>query len=538
MGKFNGAGTIVDNRKFARGPVEIDRTAAPARTALGGPAFTRTTKSELFMLGVSNLVGEETFHESAAVRDARYAALVRTVAVEDVAWLTGFVRWLRRDVGLRSAPMVAAAEAIHARRQVGLDGDNRGLIAAALKRGDEPGEAIAYWRSHFGRSLPAPFKNGVADALLEAYTEYAALKYDTPTSSYRFGDVIEAVHPAPRDAEQAALFEHLLARRRGRAELFRGGELPMMRARRELYAVPAGERRRVLRDAWHMFKAAGMTWEAVPAWLDGPMDAEAWEAIIPRMPLFALVRNLRNFEQAGISDRVAEYVANRLSDIDLVARSGIFPYQWYAAYENAPGVRYTLALDRALTASTAGIPEVQGDSLVLVDTSGSMTNTGYSAKSKMKPITTAAIFGVALALRNVGRVDLIGFASGTFEHKVHKGDALVKTVEAFSRRVGEVDHGTMIAQSIRARIRPNHRRVFVISDMQTMDGTYGHGVGQVVPADVALYGVNLGGYRSTPVPAGDTLRFEFPAISDKTFKLVPLLEAGRSATFPWETQGG
>lgn len=537
MSKFNKGTAVVDNRRFARGPVEVDREAPRTRTHEGAPAFTRTTKSDLFMLGVSNLVGEDTFYESAADRDRRFAELVRTVAVADVAWLIGFVRWLRREVGLRSAPLVAAAEGVHARRLAGLEGDNRALVAAAIKRADEPGEMLGYWRSHFGRALPKPVKFGVADALVQVYNEWSALKYDTPTSGYRFGDVIEAVHPTPRDAEQAALFEHLIARRRNRAELFRGGELPMMRARRELYAMPAGDRRRALADSFHLFKQAGLTWEAVPAWLNGPMDAPAWEAIIPHMPLFALVRNLRNFEEAGISDRWAQYVAERLSDADQVRHSGILPFQWWAAVEHAPGVRYTLALDRALTASTANIPEVQGDSLVLVDTSASMTNRAYSAKSKMKPITTAAIFGAALAMRNMGRVDLVGFASGTFEQKVRKGDALVKTIEALHQRVGEVGHGTEIAGSIRERLRPNHRRVFVISDMQTMDGTYGHGVGHVVPAGVALYGVNLGGYRPTPIRSGDELRIEFPAITDATFKLIPLIEAGRSATWPWEAQG-
>lgn len=537
MGKFNSAGTIVDNRKFARGPVAIDWDAAPTRTHMGGPAFTRTTKSDLFMLGVSNLVGEETFHESAAERDARFAGLVRAVAVEDVAWVREFILWLRRTVGLRSAPMVAACHAVHARRQASIQGDNRALISAALNRGDEPGEAVAYWRSQFGRALPQPFKFGVADAVVDLYTEYSALKYDTPTSAYRFADVIEAVHPTPASAEQAALFEHLLARRHDRPELFRGGQLPMMRARAALYAMPQGERRQVLDNSWHLFREAGLTWEAVPAWLGGAMDRQAWEAIIPRMPLFALVRNLRNFEQAGIGDKMAQYVADRLSAADQVASSGIFPYQWYAAYQHTPGVRYTWALERALTASTRNMPALDGDSLVLVDTSASMTNKSYASRSKMAPITTAAIFGAALALRNPGRTDLVGFADDTFVHQVAPGDALVRTVEAFSARVGEVGHGTQIARSIQARLRSNHRRVIVISDMQTMDGTYGHGVGHVVPANVALYGVNLGGYRPTPVPAGASMRFEFPALSDATFKMMPLLEAGARCSWPWENAG-
>ena len=71
----------------------------------------------------------------------------------------------------------------------------------------------------------------------------------------------------------------------------------------------------------------------------------------------------------------------------------------------------------------------------------------------------------------------------------------------------------------------------MISDMQTMDGTYGRGVADLLPADVALYGVNRGGYRATPIPACDKLRVELPALSDKVFSMIPMLEAGVRAVF-------
>jgi hypothetical protein len=48
--------------------------------------------------------------------------------------------------------------------------------------------------------------------------------------------------------------------------------------------------------------AAGVTWEALAGWLQGPMDKAAWEAIIPSMGVMALARNLRNFDEAGVSD--------------------------------------------------------------------------------------------------------------------------------------------------------------------------------------------------------------------------------------------
>src|SRR5690606_38818577 len=77
--------------------------------------------------------------------------------------------------------------------------------------------------------------------------------------------------------------------------------LRLLRARAELLALPVAERRGVLADPGRL-TAAGMTWEAVAGWLQGPMDAEAWAAVIPSMGYMALLRNLRNFDEARIPD--------------------------------------------------------------------------------------------------------------------------------------------------------------------------------------------------------------------------------------------
>lgn len=534
MPKFNGV--VTDRRKFARGPVEVTSSVPTTHTHEGAPAFERTAKGDLFICGVTNMVGEDTFYERASDRDLRFAELVREVATFDPQWLVGFVGWLRRTANMRSAPVVAAAEAVHARLASGLHGHNRALVDAAMLRADEPAEFVAYWRSRFGRtSLPSGVKRGLSDAMNRLWDEYATLKYDTPTDGgYRFGDLVDLVHPAPADPVKAELFEHLIARARGRDELFRGEGLPMLRARAELGRVPADQRRAMLGD-WETFRAAGMTWEAVPAWLDaggnGAMDAKAWEAIIPHMGLMALARNLRNFDQAGVSDQVAAKVAARFADPAQVAKSRMFPYRWLSAYEAAPSLRWSYGLEQALNASVSNIPVLDGETEILVDTSDSMNRKQYSSKSKMAPVRNAAIFGAALALRNP-QARLLGFATGVFEHDVPRGGSVLKVVEAFCRRTGEVGHGTAIIESVRRSLRPGTRRVFVISDMQTQDG-YGRGLGDVVPANVALYGVNLGGYRPTVVPAGDALRFEFPALGDAAFSMVPLLERGADSSWPW-----
>src|SRR5690606_32727311 len=121
-------------------------------------------------------------------------------------------------------------------------------------------------------------------------TEWSLAKYDTGTRGFRFGDVINLVHPAPADDKrlwQGDLFAHALDRRYGRDKLI-PESLRMLRDRAELLALPVSERRRALADPRRL-TAAGITWEALAGWLQGPMDAQAWSAVIPSMGYMALL---------------------------------------------------------------------------------------------------------------------------------------------------------------------------------------------------------------------------------------------------------
>src|SRR5690606_37015387 len=102
--------------------------------------------------------------------------------------------------------------------------------------------------------------------------------------------------------------------------------------------------------------------------------AEAWEAIIPSMGYMALLRNLRNFEKAGVSAQVLRQVADRIADPEQVAKSRQFPYRFYSAYKATGSLTFAPALEAALEASVANIPTFDGRTLVAIDTSGSMSN--------------------------------------------------------------------------------------------------------------------------------------------------------------------
>lgn len=548
-----------------------------ARTYEGGPAFTRDSLSELFLLGVGNFVGEDTFYEKAETRDERFAKLSRTVAVQNPEWFASFVKWLRTDGNMRSAPLVAAAEGVYARLnelQCSADGcevygewvkdgkrfcgahadskmtrdatSHKAIITSVLQRADEPGELVAYWTLQHGQTLPGgqtkvqlpkPLKRGIADALVgkdgkPLYTEYSALKYDTD-SRVRFGDVLNVVHPDAADETQGDLFGWLLDRRHGRDGDKEYPSLTMVTARKTLQAIPQADREATLaaEGVEDLLKSAGVTWEWLSSWLGTKLNASFWESVIPTLPYMATLRNLRNFDQAGISREAAKSVAERLEDPRQVQRSRQFPYRFLSAYKALDSVTYAPALEAALDLSTQNIPELGGRTLILIDTSGSMTGTP-SDKSTMTMMEMAALFGIALAKKGE-KVDVYGYADTTFEHKINKGASVLKEVAKFTARANEVGWGTRTAQAVRATYA-KHDRVVIFTDGQTFHD-YGSDVSSAAPASIPLYAFNLVGYAKGMIPVKKN-RYEIGGVTDATFRQIKLLEAGKAGNWPWEDQ--
>lgn len=492
----------------------------------GAPGYARDSKSELFLTAVTSMVAEDTFYESATARDARLRTLAATVGIEDGDWTLRFVTWLRTEALLRSVAVLVAAEAVRARLAAGRHGGNRALVAAALHRPDEPGEFLGYWIARYGRALPQPVKRGVADAAVRLYDERALVKYDGTARAVRFADVLELTHPRPRDPRQDALFGHAIALRQHRNDGV-PQRLRLLTARRALLAVPPAERRALLAapDAPDRLRAAGLTWEQVAGWLQGPLDAQVWTALIPTMGYMALLRNLRNFDQAGVTDEVAGVVAARLADPEQVARSRQLPLRFLSAYRSAPSLRWAWALERALAASLAGVPVLPGRTLVLVDRSGSMFGR-LSRRSQLVSADAAAVFGGALAQR-AARADLVEFGSSSARVAARPGESVLRIAERFGN-LG----GTNTAAAVQAHLRRDHDRVVIITDEQAWAGTSGEEPTRRVPDRVPVYTFNVAGYRFGHGPGGPN-RHTFGGLTDTGFVAIPLLERGRAGDWPF-----
>lgn len=524
MAKFNTTGV-----RPARGAGFIESEKTPSGTTFeGAPGYARVAKSELFLLAVSDFAGEGSFYEGKDARNARLSDLSRKVTLEDLDWTTRFVNWLRQEANMRSVAIVVALEGAKALNDAKQPG-GRPLVAAALHRADEPGEALAYWFANFGRKVPKSVKRGIADGATASFNEYSLGKYDSKSRGFRFGDVIDLVHPTPKGEKQSALFKYALDRRRD-ASVDVPEVLATLTARKAFLAKSPDEVRALVNsgDAVDALKGAGLTWENLSGAVAGGMDAKAWEAVIPSMGYMALLRNLRNFEEAGVSSTVLGQVAARLSDPEEVAKSRQLPMRFLSAHKaTQSSLRFGFPLEQALEFSLANVPALDGNTLILVDRSGSMFYT-HSDKSQMSFADTAAIFGTALAKR-ANKATLVQFGSSSSVVPVRKSDSVLAVLGRYTD-LG----GTDTAGAVRSHLTPEYTRVIILTDEQAYGGYYGYGGDPLatVPANVPVYTWNLAGYAKGQSASGSN-RYTFGGLSDASFSTIEMIERGVNANWPF-----
>lgn len=502
----------------------ITTTSRVAVNHQGGLGFERDAKSELFLLAASYLEGERFYGD----QEQRLYTLVRQLAVAEPLWTSSLIKWLRDGANLRTVSLISALEFVKARLdskspeiQLAEVGINRLTVHNALKRPDEPGEALAYWLGKYGRSVPKPVKRAIADAARQMYTEKAYLKWDSSSASVRFSDVIELTHANHR--ARNPLYKYILDERHHKDGNPEG--LPVISKRLALFNMDKGDRAAWLQraEAASELEEAGMTWEMLSSWLGRPLRANEWAAILPSMGLMAVIRNARNMDQAGVSDTDLKPVFERLADEEEIRRSRMMPFRFLSAYRHS-SLRWHYPLEKALRISLSNVPALKGRTLVLVDRSGSM-DCSTSKNTEMTFSDTAALFGSAIALR-AEKADLVEFGTSSQAIAFNKTDSPLQLVSKF-HGMG----GTNTAQAVRKHFN-GHDRVIIITDEQT--SPYGSGPGGAIPATTPMYTWNLAGYRWGHAPAGTANRFTSGGLSDQSFKLIPILEGASKGVWPWQ----
>jgi len=415
------------------------------RTHEGARARVITPEQALRRSVLSCMLWEGEFYEDGVQIAGRIQELVPQVAAEKVAALAVEAR---ERMKLRHAPLLLV-------REMARHATHRGLVsetlARVIQRADELSEFVAIYWAQGRQPLSAQVKKGLA-AAFGKFDEYALAKYDR-AGAVRLRDVLFLCHARPVDEAQAALWKRLVSN--------------------ELLTP----------DTWEVaLSAAGRG--------EGANKRAVWERLLAERKLgaMALLRNLRNLHQAGVSEELV------LAALSTLKTDRVLPFRFLAAARSAPQWEDALetAMFRALEARNVDgrAAQLAGHTVLLVDVSGSM-EAPLSRRSEMR--RTDAAYGLAILLREIaGKVTIYTFSDHAQLVPSRRGMALRDALDK-----SQPHSGTMLGAALK-HVETESRgfdRLIVITDEQSHDNVPApRGKGYVINVASNRNGVGYGAW--------------------------------------------
>lgn len=187
---------------------------------------------------------------------------------------------------------------------------------------------------------------------------------------------------------------------------------------------------------------------------------KVWSAIVPNLPIFALLKNLATLERHEVlTGENRDIVVAKLTNPSTVASSMIFPFRFVEAMEHVTDAKVRDALRDAAELSFVSIPEIPGKTAVLLDRSGSMLRNNM--------IRTAAMFGMA-AVRKAADGRLIAFNMQQEEIPVSTRDSLLTQAGSIVPS-GDTDTGAAFSYLLDRNIRVDS--IVCVTDEEQNRGT-------------------------------------------------------------------
>ena len=225
--------------------------------------------------------------------------------------------------------------------------NTKDVIYQVCNRPDQMTELLALWWKDGKKPLPSQLKKGLGMAFTR-FDEYQLAKYDR-AGAIKLRDVLFLVHAKPKDAEQAEVWKKLV---------------------NKTLAIP---------DTWETRLSSGAD------------KKESFEELLfkGKMGRLAILRNLRNMYDVGIPKQTVEQA--------LMKRDRpLLPFQFLAAAGACPA--WEDIIDKAMVKALEGKDKLPGNTLVLVDVSGSMD---YPLSGKGVSVRMDAAAGLAILLREI-----------------------------------------------------------------------------------------------------------------------------------------
>jgi 60 kDa SS-A/Ro ribonucleoprotein len=219
-----------------------------------------------------------------------------------------------------------------------------------------------------------------------------------------------------------------------------------------VHAKPSKEREELYKRLANNELATPDTWESRLA--GGENKKDVFEDLLKRKKLgyMALLRNLRGMIQAGVN-------SDLIRPALIEPAPSVLPYRFIAAAKHAP--MFEPQLDQAMMKTMDSMDQLSGETVLLVDVSGSM-DAALSAKSDLTRLDAAC--GLAILLSGVcPKLRMFTFSNNLVEVPPRKGMALRDAIVR-SQQHGGTDLGGAV-NTVMKQVK--YERLIVISDEQS-----------------------------------------------------------------------
>ena len=490
----------------------LQRKASAVTNYEGEKAFVLTPQLELYT-AVATAALTDNFYEKAGAQLQRITELI---AKNDAQFAAKLAVYAREQMHLRSVPMVLAVELA---KQHSGDGLVSALTARVVQRADEITELLAYYAQSNQRKnvkqlnkLSKQLQKGLAEAF-NRFDEYQFAKYNRD-AAVKLKDALFLVHPKAKDEAQQTLFDKIV-----KDEL----QSPYTW---EVELSVLGQQK---------FESDKQKQEAVKA---------KWEELIlsNKIGYMALLRNLRNILEAGVSNEVLNKACSYLSNANAVAKSRQLPFRFLSAYrelkelKNGNVSKVLDALEDAVLQTAANFAGYDANTKVVIaaDVSGSM-QTAISARSKVQRFDIGLMLAMLLQSRCANIIT--GMFGDTWKIiNVPKKNILSNVME-FHRREGEVGYATngyLVVEDLLKR-RQIVDKVIMFTDCQLWNSNNSTHISNVwkqykaIAPYAKMYLFDLAGYGNTPLNVMTDDVYLIAGWSDKIFDVLSAIENGSDA---------
>ncbi len=412
----------------------------------GYPSFKRDWKEQYLQMLLTNSM-KDAFYASGQELCKDALELHRFAADEDPVFMARALAFARNEGFMRLQPIVGLAvlslcsptqfsQAFPQVIRIVPDLAEFSLALESLGRG-QGGRAVKRSVSLFLNSLD----------------EYAAMKYAGKGRGFTLRDLVRVYHPKPKDDKSADLFRYI-----NKKLVWDDGakaRLPQLDAYEQLKRIDHNDTAKAVE-----LISAGRLPDNVVTGIVNSSNADIWQALLPDMPMFSLLRHLVSLVRHGVlTKEFNEFVASRLSDAEAIKRAKILPFRFVQAWRQLDALRRNKTvespegntldkewwllkvLEKAVEASVEAMPDLPGRTAVMLDISGSMQGRFLDAGS---------VLALSLLKKTGGRGRFMLFDTESDDVHVDPNETIIRAASRIDTR-GGTDTGVCLKQLTREK---------------------------------------------------------------------------------------